>query len=518
MVKIYQPALIYPSASQVITYTSNNKVETIKEGLNSVKLFYGPGQQRAKMEINKVVNVPLAGDVTVLESTRYYAGAYEKNVKAVTNASREIVYVGSPTGICAMLVKNGNVDSTYYVYTDHLGSITGITDANNVSKDKRSYDAWGRLRDENWSYPNVKTRYGFNTLTDRGYTAHEEMNEFNLVNMNGRVYDPLVGAMLQPDVVIQDAGNSQSYNRYSYCRNNPLRYSDPSGYSYINYGFANAYQAVQQFLWKNNAIYLHVNGKRIRYSDPLYASIDRQSAFAFQIGGGLRPKPMPEGNVNLEFSHVNETVARDRNRSERRAAAVAGYMAQGGGVPSGDWNHRDYDAGGDGNSPGLRGGGDDAADGGGIPGAEANLMGGPTGIDGPSSTQGGFIDDNASFITFMKAQARNNGVEVSAFQMKDGRYFVQPWSGNSPRASINNSANIPGMGTVYGDSDIEALWHTHPGSSWPSEADANISQYYNVPVRTIGANGSMYEVFYPPGFEIPHLAGTGFDYGWPYKP
>ena len=272
---------------------------------------------------------------------------------------REIPGKGSPTGVCAMLVKNGNVDSTYYVYTDHLGSITGITDANNVSKDKRSYDAWGRLRDENWSYPNVKTRYGFNTLTDRGYTAHEEMNEFNLVNMNGRVYDPLVGAMLQPDVVIQDAGNSQSYNRYSYCRNNPLRYSDPSGYSYINYGFANAYQAVQQFLWKNNAIYLHVNGKRIRYSDPLYASIDRQSAFAFQIGGGLRPKPMPEGNVNLEFSHVNETVARDRNRSERRAAAVAGYMAQGGGVPSGDWNHRDYDAGGDGNSPGLRGGGDD---------------------------------------------------------------------------------------------------------------------------------------------------------------
>ena len=84
---------------------------------------------------------------------------------------------------------------------------------------------------------------------------------------------------------------------------------------------------MQQFLWKNNAIYLHVNGKRIRYSDPLYARIDRQSAFAFQIGGGLRPMPMPEGNVNLFASHMNEAVARDRYRSESRAAMKAAYLA-----------------------------------------------------------------------------------------------------------------------------------------------------------------------------------------------
>ena len=46
-----------------------------------------------------------------------------------------------------------------------------------------------------------------------------------------RMYDhPLVGRMLSPDIVIQDPEYSQSYNRYSYCFNNPLRFTDPSGY------------------------------------------------------------------------------------------------------------------------------------------------------------------------------------------------------------------------------------------------------------------------------------------------
>ena len=45
-----------------------------------------------------------------------------------------------------------------------------------------------------------------------------------------RMYDPLVGRMLSPDIVIQNPEYSQSYNRYSYCFNNPLRFTDPSGY------------------------------------------------------------------------------------------------------------------------------------------------------------------------------------------------------------------------------------------------------------------------------------------------
>lgn len=47
--------------------------------------------------------------------------------------------------------------------------------------------------------------------------------------MNGRMYDPFLGRMLSPDNYVQAAGNTQSYNRYSYCLNNPLKFTDPSG-------------------------------------------------------------------------------------------------------------------------------------------------------------------------------------------------------------------------------------------------------------------------------------------------
>ncbi len=47
--------------------------------------------------------------------------------------------------------------------------------------------------------------------------------------MNGRVYDPQIGRFLSADPYIQDPYNTQSYNRYSYVMNNPLKYTDPTG-------------------------------------------------------------------------------------------------------------------------------------------------------------------------------------------------------------------------------------------------------------------------------------------------
>lgn len=74
-------------------------------------------------------------------------------------------------------------------------------------------------------------------LTTRGYTSHEHLDKVNLINMpacrtlgrNGRLYDPLTARMLSPDPFVQNASSTQNFNRYSYCWNNPLKYTDPTG-------------------------------------------------------------------------------------------------------------------------------------------------------------------------------------------------------------------------------------------------------------------------------------------------
>ncbi|MBI4786262.1 MAG: hypothetical protein HY782_04360 [Chloroflexi bacterium] len=42
-----------------------------------------------------------------------------------------------------------------------------------------------------------------------------------------------MGRFIQPDPLIPNLYNPQSLNRYSYARNNPLRYNDPTGYAEI---------------------------------------------------------------------------------------------------------------------------------------------------------------------------------------------------------------------------------------------------------------------------------------------
>ncbi|MDD2476300.1 MAG: RHS repeat-associated core domain-containing protein [Dysgonamonadaceae bacterium] len=115
----------------------------------------------------------------------------------------------------------------YYISSDHLGSINLIVDGSNGNVvDDLSYDSWGRNRNPiDWSYSN----FTLSSITDRGYTSHEQLTNFGLINMNGRVYDPALGRMLSPDNYVQDPFFPQNYNRYAYCWNNPVKYTDPNG-------------------------------------------------------------------------------------------------------------------------------------------------------------------------------------------------------------------------------------------------------------------------------------------------
>ncbi len=116
----------------------------------------------------------------------------------------------------------------YYICRDRLGSITMVLDSLENIVQNVGYDAWGNLRNPQthalYTESNMPTLF-----LERGYTGHEHLPEFGLINMNARLYDPVLGRFLSPDPYVQMPDNSQNFNRYSYCLNNPLKSVDPSG-------------------------------------------------------------------------------------------------------------------------------------------------------------------------------------------------------------------------------------------------------------------------------------------------
>jgi RHS repeat-associated protein len=204
------------TAQQDITYTAFNSTASITEGNKSLTFTYNPDQQRIK-------TVFTDGVVT---KTKYFSTDYEEEVTAV--GTRKLHYISSPYGLAAIYIDDGVNPQMYYVLKDHLGSITGLVDQNGNLVEEYSYDAWGRRRNPaTGAY--LATATNPNYLIDRGYTGHEHLDEFGLINMNGRLYDPVLGRMLSPDNYVQDATSTQTFNRYSYAHNNPLSYVDPDG-------------------------------------------------------------------------------------------------------------------------------------------------------------------------------------------------------------------------------------------------------------------------------------------------
>lgn len=201
-----------------IEYTDFGKVKLIQRGNDNYRIQYGVGKERF------ITQKTISGTTT----TRYYMPKYEIVTDSL-GAETYIIYLRN--GSIAIYDKILETYEIYHGYYDAQGSLIALTDNSGNVLARYAYDPWGRrVNPKNWAQsataPDV---LGIN----RGYTMHEHLDEFELINMNGRVYDPAVAQFLSPDPYIQDAGNWLNYNRYAYCYNNPTRYVDPSGESII---------------------------------------------------------------------------------------------------------------------------------------------------------------------------------------------------------------------------------------------------------------------------------------------
>lgn len=214
---------VIPTVSQTITYTSLEKVSTITEGNYNAVFVYNSDNQRARMDITQ-------SGTNIL--TRWYAGSsYMK--ETASGVTKEYTYIGGDAYHAPVVaVSQGGTTTYYYLLRDYLGNITHQVNTSNTVVAEYSFDAWGRRRNPtNWGYDLTSQPELF---ADRGFTGHEYLKYFNLYNMNGRMYDPLVGRFISPDPFVQAPSSTQSMNRYTYCMNNPLVYVDYNGYTWLS--------------------------------------------------------------------------------------------------------------------------------------------------------------------------------------------------------------------------------------------------------------------------------------------
>ena len=105
------------------------------------------------------------------------------------------------------------------VHPDHEGSSTTFTDANGNLLETTFYSAYGEILSGGKT-----SRYDY------------EGKEFDSVvqdyNFNFRKYKPDPPIFTQPDTLIQNVYDPQLLNRYSFERNNPYKYTDPTGHVY----------------------------------------------------------------------------------------------------------------------------------------------------------------------------------------------------------------------------------------------------------------------------------------------
>ena len=183
--------------------------------------------------------------------TKYYAfGNFEKEI--TPSGTRELYYVNTPSGTVAVSVVQSGTASLYYISTDALGSFDVITSSAGVVVERNSFDPWGRRRNySDWTYSNVNT----SLFTGRGFTGHEHLLDFDLINMNGRIYDPVMALFISPDNFLQAPERCIGFDRYSYCFNNPLKFTDPSGnFAFWSFLAGNALMYTMQ--WLNNVLNL----------------------------------------------------------------------------------------------------------------------------------------------------------------------------------------------------------------------------------------------------------------------
>jgi RHS repeat-associated protein len=231
-------------SGRTVDYDAHNKPSRFSQGSSVVEFIYGADGDRV---VQSVTGSSSARTLYVgLGATG--KSLYERTTRGGTVEHVQFLYAGgthSGNAFAVRVTTEGAPTAAppamkYYAF-DHLGSVTttsddggrvvGATSGSWANSDAVGYDPWGARRNPDGRSADATA---FQRIAGRReFTSHEAIPDIGLVNMNGRVYDSVLGRFLSPDPTVQFVADLQSYNRYSYVLNNPVSYTDPTGYTVL---------------------------------------------------------------------------------------------------------------------------------------------------------------------------------------------------------------------------------------------------------------------------------------------
>jgi RHS repeat-associated protein len=187
---------------------------SISAGALSVSYSYDSSHRRTTKRVGNALE------------TTYIGSLYERHVTPATKL--HVFNLLGPTGVLGRIaldeLPGAMVEQRSSVHPDILGSPDAVVGQSGSQRTK--YEPFGQRR-----YPwALSTPARVDNTSSLGFTGHEPDDEFGFINMTGRIYDTRTLRFLTPDPIIRSVSDVRALNRYAYVVNNPVNFTDPTGF------------------------------------------------------------------------------------------------------------------------------------------------------------------------------------------------------------------------------------------------------------------------------------------------
>ena len=178
-----------------------NQLSKSVEGSNTINYTYNGNGLRVGKEVNgQLTRYMYEGDKVVLElngeGTQTARNVQGLNLLARTSGAETLYYLyNGHADVTALLGTDGTVETTYY------------------------YDAFGNIVDHTGVDSNIT------------YAGYQFDKETGLYYLNSRYYDSKIARFLTEDTYTGNPSDPLSLNLYTYCHNEPIMYTDPTGHT-----------------------------------------------------------------------------------------------------------------------------------------------------------------------------------------------------------------------------------------------------------------------------------------------